>query len=61
MKIFMYEKMEIIQNFININYFYNKNIYKIKKLQLQKTQLSHSRKKQIKKQEKTQFTKLPIT
>ena len=42
MKIFMYEKMEIIQNFININYFYDKNIYKIKKLQLQKTQLSHS-------------------
>ena len=30
MKMFMYEKMEIIKNFINKNYFYNKNIFKIK-------------------------------
>ena len=30
MKIFMYQKMEIINNFINKNYFYNKIIYKIK-------------------------------
>ena len=43
MKIFMYEKMEIIKNFLNKNSFIIKKVYKIKKqLQLQKTQLSHS-------------------
>ena len=43
MNIFMYEKMEIIKNSLNKNYFYNKKyVYNKKQLQLQKTQLSHS-------------------
>ena len=30
MNIFMYEKIEIIKDFINKNYFYNKKMYTIK-------------------------------
>ena len=30
MNIFMYEKMEIIKNSLNKNYFYNKKMYTIK-------------------------------